>query len=162
MKQPFEFEPGECVTVDPDDILLVLETGKEFFYEEAFLAFLLLNEYAFLNSSHWKKEWSEDDRKRTSVLLNISDVFAWGVADAEILNYKDLEPLFRLYQQYGSSAMTLYAMILRKERPKPLSRRVLSRTWERTSTTNSVRTTIYDQIGIVVSVMSVGNWKCLV
>jgi hypothetical protein len=58
------------------------------------LAVLLANDVIFLNSYWWEKEWPEDARKVTALCVNCNDIFAWGCADAENLNYEDLQDLY--------------------------------------------------------------------
>lgn len=58
------------------------------------LAALLMAEVIFLNSHHWMKEWPEDARKMTSFNVICNDVFAWACADAESIEYKDIEDVY--------------------------------------------------------------------
>lgn len=68
---------------------------KEMVFEKSkALAWLLNNEIVFLNNHWWMKDWPEEARKRTSINVNCNDVFMWACAEAEPLNYEDIQDLY--------------------------------------------------------------------
>ena len=87
------------ITEDNDEGLLVKWSykGKEEFSNEAALTVLLLERQIFLNSNWYMDDWPEDAQKMTSLNVNCNDVFAWGCADAEDVEFKELKDLFEHY-----------------------------------------------------------------
>ena len=68
------------------------------------LAYLLAADQVFLNDFWWMgrkhnpdNSWPEEATKVFSVNANCNDVFAWGCADAENINYGELEDLYNHY-----------------------------------------------------------------
>lgn len=95
-------------TIEDDDIEWVMEWGanhpskpgkEDKFEEEGALAILLLNGVIFLNSHHWLDDWPEDAKKRTSLNVNTNDIFMWGCADAETIDFADIEAVYRAWKK---------------------------------------------------------------
>lgn len=99
---------------------------KEMVFEtEGALAHLLLNEVICLNSHWWEKEWPEAARKRTSLNVNCNDVFAWGCADAESIDFDEIETLYRMWTKDPSWGPAVWCLIKRNEMPqKPVEDRI--------------------------------------
>ena len=77
---------------DEDD----LDPDTRFNHEMA-IAVLLLDDVIFLNDYWWmdgESGWPKDACKKPSLNVNLSDVFGWAVADAEVLNYAEIQSLY--------------------------------------------------------------------
>ena len=91
---------------------------EEQFNAELALALLLINEVIFMNDHWWEKGWPEEARAKTSLNVNCSDVFAWGCADAEEIDFRDLESLYRLWIRDPVWGSTVWCIKKRKELPQ--------------------------------------------
>jgi hypothetical protein len=87
-----EYEDGK-ITVEWE-----MQGDKEFEKELA-LSVLLLERVVFINNFWWKEEWEKEQQQKFSINVNCSDVFAWGSADAENLDFEELEDLFNHYKK---------------------------------------------------------------
>jgi hypothetical protein len=97
---------------------------KEEFQEHLALAYLLYHEIVFLNSFWWYKD--NPLKESISINVNCSDVFAWGCADAEELDYKDLEELYNMVRKDPANGSIVWCCIKRNELPqKPVLERIL-------------------------------------
>jgi hypothetical protein len=121
-------------TIDPDDIewemgwtglkadgsrMFPDKPEKEMVFEaEDALALLLLNEVIHINDHWWEKEWPEEARRRIHFGVNCSDVFAWGCADSESLDYKDIESLYRMWAKDPVYGHEIWCIIKRRELPQ--------------------------------------------
>lgn len=88
------------------------------FETEGALALFLINGVVFLNSNWYQKDWPEDAQKRTSVLVNCNDIFAWACADAEPLPYSQIETLYRMFRKDPAEGAAVWCCIQRKEMPQ--------------------------------------------
>jgi len=80
--------------------------GDKEFEQELALSVLLLEKIVFINNFWWMKDWSKEQKSGFSINVNCNDVFAWGAADAENLEFEELEDLFKHYKKdkhWGSS-----------------------------------------------------------
>lgn len=125
MMEKFDDEIMSSIT--PGDVYWEFD-GEKNFKEELALSILLMNEVVFLNSFWWKyhlisdkrdadnkftfdvdpkARWTESESKAISVSVNCNDVFAWGCADAERLNYEDIQDLYDhwIKDQYWGAAI---------------------------------------------------------
>ena len=91
--------------------------GSDFYPEDA-LMLLLADEQTFINSSWWEKEWPEDAKNNISVFANCSDIFAWGVADAERVSYGDLENLYEHWKKDQTWGVAIWCIKKRNEMPQ--------------------------------------------
>jgi len=82
---------------------------------EDYLAYLLSHQLIIVNNGWWDKTWPKD-KITLSVICN--DVFAWGCADAEDINYKDLEPLYVLHKKDPYWGIASWCISKRKIRPQ--------------------------------------------
>jgi hypothetical protein len=75
--------------------------NNEYFDENEALAWLLLNEYAFVNFPWWLKEKDgiKNDELSVQVFINTNDVFAWGCADAESIEIHHIKEVFEELQK---------------------------------------------------------------
>jgi hypothetical protein len=121
-------------TIDPEDIEWEMDWAglkadgsrmfpdkpeKEMVFEaEDALAMLLLNEVIHINDHWWEKSWPEEARRRIHFGVNCSDVFAWGCADSESLDYKDIESLYRMWAKDPVYGHEIWCIIKRKELPQ--------------------------------------------
>jgi hypothetical protein len=95
------------------------------FEDEKALALLLLNDVVFLNNNWWRKDWPKDAKKMISINVNCNDVFAWGCADAEGINYSDLEDLWDHFEKDPISGPTIWCIKKRKEMPqRPVEKKI--------------------------------------
>ena len=89
------------------------------FEENMALALLLINSVIFLNDHWWKKDWPEDAKAKTSLNVNCNDIFAWGCADAEEMDYEDLESLYDHYIKDPMFGSAVWCIKKRKQMPQP-------------------------------------------
>lgn len=128
--------------IKPDDIEWEMDWGDKpnsrgvsgkqmIFEEEAALAHLLINEVVFLNSFWWKNKddpradgnWTKEESEFISVNVNCNDVFAWGCADAESLQYNEIENLYRMWVKDSAWGPAIWCMIKRNQMPqKPVEK----------------------------------------
>jgi len=89
------------ITKDNKDGLIVKDSyeGEEEFNYEAAMTVLLLEKKIILNSYWWQKDWGEEQRNIISAMVVCNDVFIWGSADAEALDFKELKDLFNHYEK---------------------------------------------------------------
>lgn len=75
--------------------VIVRTSYKEtkYFNASQALAFLIYKNIVFANSSHWNDELPESQKDNFSMAVNCNDTFI-PAADAEGLNYKELEDLY--------------------------------------------------------------------
>lgn len=113
--------------IEPEDVEWEMDwdrcsgekSGKELVFEEdKALAHLLINEVVFLNTYHWRKDWPEEARKCTYVGVNCSDVFAWGLSDAEDANLSDIKNIYKMWQKDPSWGPAIWSMIKRNQMPQ--------------------------------------------
>jgi hypothetical protein len=107
--------------IDEDNLLIEYEIeGVKYFETETAIATLLIESIIFLNSFHWEEEWNKEAKDKVSLNVNCSDVFAWGCADAETLDYKDIEDLFNHFKKdnlWGSSVWCIKKRKLMPQKP---------------------------------------------
>jgi len=82
------------------------------------LAALLAEEVVFLNSFWWEKTWPEEARKKTALCVVCNDVFAWGCADAEDLEYADIQNLWDHWKKDKTWGPAVWCMKKRGEMPQ--------------------------------------------
>ncbi len=93
--------------------------------EPGMLAALLTAEVVFLNSHWWKSEWPEDARKTTALCVNCNDVFAWACADAEGLDYAEIEDLYDHWVRDPSWGAAVWCIKKRGQMPqKPVADKI--------------------------------------
>ena len=93
------------------------------------LAHLLAEGQVFLNSHWWYEEkhmqadekhkaWPEAACKTFSINANCSDVFAWACADAEEVEYHELESLYEHYHKDPMWGTAVWCIKKRNEMPQ--------------------------------------------
>ncbi len=97
-------------------------TSEEMIFDEnEALAHLLASQQVFLNSHWWMKEkemdasekdkaWPEDACKTFSINANVNDVFCWGCADAEEVEYSELESLYEHFHKDPSWGTAIWGI----------------------------------------------------
>lgn len=104
-----------------------LPVDEMMFNESHALAFMLINEVIFLNNHWWHDDWPADAKKRTCLCLNTGDVFVWGCADAEELNYGDIRDVYDHWKKDPRYGTAVWACKKNKLMPqKPLYRDIQS------------------------------------
>lgn len=89
--------------------------------EQHLIAVLLDAGVLFTNALHWKDDWPADARKYTALVVNCNDVFAWGCADGEDINYYELTDLWKDWRKDPCWGPAIWCMKKRQEMPqKPL------------------------------------------
>jgi hypothetical protein len=95
------------------------------FNPEIALAILLIEDVIFLNDHWWMEKeagWSKDCCKMTSLNVNISDVFAWGVADAEAITFSELQSVYDHWIKDQSDGVIVWVCKKHKMMPqKPVA-----------------------------------------
>lgn len=64
------------------------------FSEKQALIELLTHDVVFLNTHWWELEWPDDAKQTVSLNVEVSDVFLWGLSDAEELLYSEIKELY--------------------------------------------------------------------
>lgn len=109
-------------TVSPFDVLWDFKSHdgveEKVFSDENALALLLMNEVVFLNSYWYKKDWPEDAQKVINVWVNCSDVFAWGVSDAEGIEFNELQDLYEHWIKDIRWGADVWCIKRRKQKPQ--------------------------------------------
>lgn len=93
--------------------------AKDHFEAPQALAVLLANDVIFLNDHWWEETWPDDAKKLTSLNVGCNDIFAWASADAQGLQYREIEPLYRMWQKDRGWGPAVWCMIKRNEKPQP-------------------------------------------
>ncbi len=102
--------------VRDSEIDVHLKTGidirhSEFAFDKA-LAVLLVNGVVGANALHWRRDLAAQDQKLSVLLVDCSDVFAWGVSDSEPLPFEETKRVYRMWRHdrvWGSSAWAVMA-----------------------------------------------------
>lgn len=114
--------------VSADDVYWLMTWGSKFpdkpstemmFEEEKALARLLADDVIFLNSHWWMKEWPEAAQKTVSLNVNCNDIFAWACADAEEIEYEELQGLYDLWLSSRTWGPAKWCAIKRRQKPQP-------------------------------------------
>lgn len=114
--------------VKDDDIYWEMKWGPNYphkpptemmFEEEKALARLLAEDIVFLNSFWWEDDWPEVAKKMTSLNVNCNDVFMWGCADAESLEYSEIQPLYDMWAKDPVWGAAKWCAIKRNLQPQP-------------------------------------------
>lgn len=82
---------------------------------EEYLLYLLAEGVIIVNNGWWDQNWPKD-KITISVICN--DIFAWGCADAEDIEYKDLETIFNLHRKDPIWGIASWCIKKRKQRPQ--------------------------------------------
>src|SRR5574337_378627 len=81
------------------------------------LARLLANEVVFVNNYWWKTAWPDAAKRIISVNVICNDIFAWGAADVEPLEYKELQDLYDHWCKDQDFGPAVWCIKKRKELP---------------------------------------------
>jgi len=68
-----------------------------FFEADDFITLLLIEGYLFTNSYWFMKEWVDSARKKTALFVTCNDIFLWGCADGEEIDYEEFDTLYQYY-----------------------------------------------------------------
>ena len=88
------------------------------FEEEMALAMLIINDQVFVNSYWWEKEWPKEAQRKISLNVNCNDVFAWGCADGEDLEYADIEAVYGWWERNPKWGTAAWCCVKRREMPQ--------------------------------------------
>jgi len=122
-----ELDAGRTTIAD-DDVYWLMVWGDSFpknpptemiFEEAKALARLLAEKVIFLNSHWWEKEWPERAQKITSLNVNCNDIFAWGCADVEEIEYSEIQSLYDMWHSNRSWGAAKWCAIKRNQQPQP-------------------------------------------
>ena len=72
----------------------------------------------FTNNYWWKKDWPEDAQKVISLNVNCSDVFVWGCADAEEVEYEEIPKLFDYWEKDNIFGVDVWCIKKRNMMPQ--------------------------------------------
>lgn len=127
-RELLELAANSKSTIEAGDVYWVMTWGDRFpdkppeelmFEEEKALARLLAEDVIFLNSHFWEESWPEDARKKTSLNVNCNDIFAWGCADAEGLDYAEIKALYDCWLANPTWGAAKWCAIKRNQKPQP-------------------------------------------
>lgn len=82
------------------------------------LAILLIKEKVFLNAHWWEKEWPEKARRTTSVNALCNDVFMWGYADVETMEYADIPDVYEHFEKDADWGVEVWCIKKRRMMPQ--------------------------------------------
>lgn len=88
---------------------------EEYVEDEEILGFLILKSQLFINNGHWNKDWPKD---KITVHANCNDVFSWGSADSEDVNFSDLREIYDMYLKDPILGVTAWCIKKRKCMPQ--------------------------------------------
>jgi len=108
------------ITEDNEEGLLVKWSykEKEEFSSEAALTALLLEQKVFVTARWYEDKWPEDAKKMISINVLCNDIFAWGCADAEGLQYNELNDLFNHYEKDSKWGTAVWCIKKRGKLPQ--------------------------------------------
>ena len=117
---------AQCIEYHVASVRVDKDIAKEVCSDEAhheaqpyMLAALLAAQVIFLNSHHWEKDWPEAAQRTVALCVNCNDVFAWACADAEDLEYREIESLFDDWQKDPTWGPAVWCMKKRNLMPQP-------------------------------------------
>ena len=94
-------------------------SGSEWIFEESqAIAYLLATEILLSNRPWWDKTLTKKQQQLTTLAVLCNDVFAWGCADAEDIDYDDLEDLWNYYVKDPVNGPIVWCIIKRKSMPQ--------------------------------------------
>ena len=95
------------------------------FDPELALAYLLLQTVIFTNNFWYETTWSAEAQKRINIEVICNDVFGWAMADAECLDYDEIEDLYDHYEKDKEWGPAIWCIKKRKLMPqKPVYDRI--------------------------------------
>ncbi len=96
-----------------------LSDSTDGFEDGKALARLLAEEVIFPSSHWWEKDWPDRARKVVSLNVNCSDIFTWACADAEEVEYGEIQGLYDMYLADRTWGAAKWCAIKRGQRPQP-------------------------------------------
>lgn len=109
------------ITISEDDVVFeyVRNNGDERreFNKEYALAYLLGKDMVGINTHWYKKEWPEEAKNMFAVFVNCGDTFAYACADAEEVEYKELEDVYMHYITDKRFGLTVWCCLKRNLMP---------------------------------------------
>lgn len=94
---------------------------------EKALAILLVEEQVFLNTNWFKENWPDDAKKTTVLYANCNDVFAWGCADAESVEYDEIVDVFEHWMKDPDWGVAVWCIKKCNMMPQPPVERLIRR-----------------------------------
>lgn len=89
---------------------------------EDYLKYLLCEDIIFINNGWWDENWPKD---KVTLHVGCNDVFAWGCADAEDIDYSDLETLYNSVRRDPVWGAAIWCIVKRKQWPqKPVEEQI--------------------------------------
>lgn len=79
------------------------------------LAHLLIEGVIFLNNGWHDPTWPKD---KTTLHINCNDVFAWGCADAEDIDYSEIPKLYEMWKQNNTWGSAVFCIMKRGMKPQ--------------------------------------------
>lgn len=126
--EPVDSDAMTEIDIADDDVYWTMTWGKKYpdkpetermFEDDKALARLLAEGVVFLNSHWWEEDWPERAKKITSLNVNCNDIFAWGCADAEEMEYDELQGLYDLWFADRTWGAAKWCASKRKQQPQP-------------------------------------------
>jgi hypothetical protein len=105
-----------------NDVEWLYETNdkkENVFERDQALALMLINNVIFTNSHWYEDDWPQRAKDSIGVVVDCSDVFAWGCADGQDLPFDEIENLYRMWRKGPRWGPAVWCMIQRNQMPQP-------------------------------------------
>jgi len=110
---------SSCSLLECDSFSYVNKDGEKCYLEEEIIAFFLQEEILFVNSMGYLYPNRDDIQLATLVcFVNCSDLFYWGLADAENIELSEVGDLWEWYLAEGGIGVSKWCCLKRGMRPQ--------------------------------------------
>jgi hypothetical protein len=92
--------------------------ASDFNEPDEFIGLLLIKGIVMTNSFWYYKDWPEKAKQQTSLAVICNDVFLWGCADAENIEYEEWDTLFEYYTKDPDWGPAMWVITKRRQMPQ--------------------------------------------
>ena len=107
---------------------LTIEVSEDVRKHEAhssMIAALLVSEEVFISTNWYREDWPDVAKTQAVLAVMCNDVFAWGVADAEQLDFKEIDDLYSHWDYDPVWGTAIWCVKKRKMMPqKPVCEKI--------------------------------------